>query len=73
MPLISLRDDDREIDSVSTTYNTEVTDAASDWRGKVLGQQRSFDLCYERRDLNKRRYEAEVKYTGKLKRGLRRP
>ena len=48
-----------------TTYNTAVTDAAS----KILGKERCRkkpcvtkdvrDLCDERRDLKKKRYEAE--------------
>ena len=53
------------IDTMITTYNTEVTDAAS----KILEKERRrkkpwvtkdvLDLCDERRDLTKKRYEAE--------------
>ena len=32
--LINLRDDDKDIDSMITTYNTAVTDAASEILGK---------------------------------------
>ena len=54
-----------DIDTMITTYNTAVTDAAS----KILGKQRFrkkpcvikdvLDLCDERRELKKKRYEAE--------------
>ena len=43
-PLIKLRDDDIEIDSMITTYNTVVTDTVSEMLGKecykALGNQR---------------------------------
>ena len=45
-PLINLRDDDIDIDSMITTYNTAMTDTASEIPGKecrrkkVLGNQR---------------------------------
>ena len=61
-PLIGLSDEDMDMD---TNYNTAVTDAASE----ILGQERRrkkpwvtkdvLDLCDERRDLKKKRYEAE--------------
>ena len=64
-PLIGLSDEDMDIDTMITTYNTAVTDAAS----KILGKERRrkkpwvtkdvLDLCDERRDLKKKRYEAE--------------
>ena len=56
-PLIGLRDEDMDIDTMITTYNTAVTDAASD----ILGNERRrkkprvtkdvLDLCDKRRDL----------------------
>ena len=64
-PLIGLRVEDVDIDTMITTYNTAVTDAAS----KILGKERRrkkpwvtkyvLDLCDERKDLKKKRYEAE--------------
>ena len=47
-----------------TTYNTAVTDAASDILGKERRKKKPWvtkdvlDLCDERRDLKKKRYEA---------------
>ena len=64
-PLIGLSDDDMDIDTIITTYNTAVTDAASE----ILGTERRrnklwvtkdvLDLCNERRDLKKKRYKAD--------------
>ena len=48
-----------------TTYNTAVTDAASELLGKGRRREKPrvtryvLDLCDERRDLEKKRYEAE--------------
>ena len=48
-----------------TTYNTAVTDAASEILGKERRRKKPWvikdvlDLCDERRDLKKKRYEAE--------------
>ena len=64
-PLIGLSDEDMDMDTMITTYNTAVTDAASE----ILGKERRrkmpsvtkdvLNLCDERRDLKKKRYEAE--------------
>ena len=64
-PLIGLRDEDRDINTMITTYNTAVTDAASE----ILGNERRrktlwvtkdvLNFCDDRRDLKKKRYEAE--------------
>ena len=64
-PLIGLSDEDMDMDTMITTDNTAVTDAASE----ILGQERRrkkpwvtkdvLDLCDERRYLKKERYEAE--------------
>ena len=57
-PLINLRDDDK--DSMITPYNT-----ASELRGKERRRKKFWitrdvlDLCNERRDLTKMRYEEE--------------
>ena len=62
-PLIGLSDDD--MDTMITTYNTAVTDAASEILGKERRRKKPWvtkdvlDLCDERRDLKKKRYEAE--------------
>ena len=64
-PLTGLSDEDMDMDTMITTYNIAVTDAASE----ILGNERrrkkpwvtkdNFDLCDERRDYKKKRYEAE--------------
>ena len=64
-PLVGLRDEDLDIDTMMTTYNTAVTDAASEVLGKERHRRMSWvtkdalDLCDERRDLRKKRYEAD--------------
>ena len=64
-PLIGLSDKDMDIDTMITTYNTAVTDAASEILGKERRRKKPWvtkdvlDLCDERRDLKKKRYEAE--------------
>ena len=53
------------MDTMVTTYNTAVTDAASEILGKEGRKKKPWvtkdvlDLCDERRDLKKKRYEAE--------------
>ena len=64
-PLTGLRDEDMDIDTIITTYKTAVTDAASKILGKVRRRKKPWvtkdvlDLCDERRDLKKKRYEAK--------------
>ena len=64
-PLIGLSDEDMDMDTMVTTYNTAVTDAASETLGKERRRKKPWvtkdvlDLCDERRDLKKKRYEAE--------------
>ena len=64
-PLIGLSDEDMDMDTMITTYNTAVTDAASEILGKERRRKKPWvtkdvlDLCDERRDLKKKRYEAE--------------
>ena len=64
-PLIGLSDEDMDMDTMFTTYNTAVTDAASEILGKERRRKKPWvtkdvlDLCDERRDLKKKRYEAE--------------
>ena len=64
-PLIGLRDEDMDIDTMINTYNTAVTDAASEIHGKERRRKKPWvtkdvlHLCDERRDLKKKRYGAE--------------
>ena len=56
-PLIGLRDEDIDINTMITTYNTAVTDAASEILGKARHRIKPWVtkdvlfLCDERRDL----------------------
>ena len=72
VPLIGLSDEDMDIDTMITTYNTAVTTyntAMTDAASEILGKERLrkkpwvtkdvLDLCHGRRDLKKKRYEAE--------------
>ena len=64
-PLTGLSDEDMDMDTMITTYNTAVTDAAIEILGKERRRKKPWvtkyvlDLCDERRDLKKKRYEAE--------------
>ena len=64
-PLIGLSDEDMDMDTMITTYNTAETDAASEILGKERRRKKPWatkdvlDLCDERRDLKKKQYEAE--------------
>ena len=64
-PLIGLSDEDMDMDTMITTYNTAVTDAASEILGKERRSKKPWvtkdvlDFCDERRYLKKKRYEAE--------------
>ena len=63
--LIGLGDDDFDIDTMITIYNIAVTDTACEilgkerWRKKPWITINILDLCDERRDLKKKRYEAK--------------
>ena len=77
--LTGLSDEDMDIDSMITTYNTAVADAPSEILGKERRRKKPWvtkgvlNLCDERRDLKKKRYEAEEqKNTGKQTGGFRR-
>ena len=65
MKVIGLSDEDRDMDTMISTYNTAVTDAGSEILGKERRRKKPWvtidvlDLCDERRDLKKKRYEAE--------------
>ena len=62
-PLTGLSDEDMDIDTMITTYNTAVTDVASEILGKERRRKKPWatkdvlDLCDERIDLKKKRYE----------------
>ena len=62
-PLIGLSVEDMDIDTLITTYNTAVTDAASEILGKERRRKKPrvtkdvLDLFDERRNLKKKRYE----------------
>ena len=78
-PLTGLSDEDMDIDTMITTYDTAVTDAASETLGKERRRKKPsvtkdvLDLCDERRDMKKKWYEAEgAKEYGKQTRGFRR-
>ena len=64
-PLVGLSDENMDMDTMITTYNTAVTDTASEILGKECSRNKPWvtndvlDLCDERRGLKKKRYEAE--------------
>ena len=68
-PLIGLSDENMDMDTMITTYNTAVTDAASEILGKECSRNTKdvLDLCDERRDLKKK----DQKNTGKQTGGFR--
>ena len=65
--LIGLNDEDLGIYTMITTYNTAVTDGASEILGKERRRKKPWftkdvlDLCDERRDLKKKQYKAGAK------------
>ena len=69
-PLIIMSNEDTDIDSMITTFNTAVTEAASEILGKHRQKKKPWntaeilDLCDKRRELRKKRFEPEgsVKY-----------
>ena len=73
-PLIGLRDKDMNIDTMITTCNKTLTDAASEILWKERHSKKPWvtkdvlDLCDERRDLKKKRYEGR---RSKRKQGFR--
>ena len=79
-PLIGLSDEDMDMDTMITTYNTAVTDAANEILGKERRRKKPWvtkdvlDLCDERRDLKKKSgmKQKEQKNTGKQTGGFRR-
>ena len=64
-PLTGLSEEEMDIDTMITTYNAAVTDAASEILGKERRRKKPWvtkdvlDLCDERRHLKEKLYEAE--------------
>ena len=64
-PLTIISNKDTDIDSVITTFNTAVTETASEILGKHRQKKKSsitaeiLDLCDKRRELRKKRFEPE--------------
>ena len=62
-PLTIMSNDDTNIDSMITTFNTAVTETASEILGKHRQQKNPWitaeilDLCDKRRELRKKRFE----------------
>ena len=77
--LTGLKEEDMDTKTMITTYNTAVTDAASEVLGKERLRKKPwvtrdvFDLCDKRRTLKKKLYEAKgAKNTVTQTRGFRR-
>ena len=64
-PLTIMSNEDTEIDSMITIFNTAVTDTASEILGKHRQKKKNWitaeilDLCDKRRELRKKRFEPE--------------
>ena len=64
-PLTIMSNEDTDIDSVITTFNTAVTETASEILGKHHQKKKPLitaeilDLCDKRRELKKNRFEPE--------------
>ena len=64
-PLTIMSNGDTDIDSMITTFNTAVTETASEIFGKHRQKKKPWitaeiiDLCDKRRELRKKRFEAE--------------
>ena len=64
-PLTIMSNEDTDIDSIITTFNTAVTETASEILGKHRRKKKPWitaeilDLCDKRRELRKKRFEPE--------------
>ena len=64
-PLTIMDDEDTDLDSMITIFNTAVTETASEILGRHLQKKNPWvtaeilDLCDKRRDLRKKRFEPE--------------
>ena len=80
-PLTIMIYEDTDIDSMITTFNTAVTETASEILGKHLQKkkkrkkpgslQTNLDLCDKRRELRKKRFEPEGSEKNKIKRFMK--
>ena len=81
-PLTIMSNEDTDIDSLITTFNTAVTETAREILGKHRQKKKPWitaeilDLCDERRELRKKRFEPEgyEKYkevTNNIKRSMK--
>ena len=65
VPLTIMNNEDKGLDSVITTFNTAVTEAASEILGKHRQKKKTWvtadilDLCDKRKELRKKRIEPE--------------
>ena len=66
VPLTIMRNENIDIDSMITTFNTAVTETASEILGKHCRKKNpwvtaeTLDLCDKRRELRKKRFEPQV-------------
>ena len=65
-PLSIINSEDTDLDSMITTFNTAVTETASEILGKHCQKKKktwitaeSLDLCHKRRELRKKRFQLE--------------
>ena len=64
-PLTIMNNEDTDLDSMNTTFNTAVIETASEILGKHRQKKKSWDteeildLCKKRRELRKKRFEPE--------------
>ena len=83
-PLTITSNEDTDMDSMITTFNTAVTETASEILGKHRQKKKLWitadilDLCNKRRKLRKRRFEPEgsekyKKVNNNIKRCMKRP
>ena len=80
-PVTIMSNEDTDIDSMITTFNTAVTETASEILGKHLQKkkkrkkpgslQKNLDLCDKRRELRKKRFEPEGSEKNKIKRFMK--
>ena len=65
-PLTIMNNEDTDLDSMITTFNTAVTETASEILGKHRQKKKPWvnaeilDLCDKRRELRKKRFEPEL-------------
>ena len=76
--LTIMSNDDTDIDSMITTFNTAVTDTASEILGKHRQKKKPWitaeilDLCDKRRELRKKRFEPEAEKCKEVNNNIKR-